>query len=290
MFAKNESLIQRIEVLRPLPPNLNPFDGPAVFLSNGLKAMAAREKGIPTYTSPALAAAMDEAERICHVQYRPSAGVGPHSINDIPYALVTALAKGAPAREIMWQEGHRGGYGVVSDVVIELDQPGVHHTTTAHKLTNEKERAALAGLLIGGQGHMRIVSNAGLYRFSLDDLKSPGELFYIRVDHGALRRDPSTTVLSKQLVANTGTPANLRSPFILENLVEPLRLLDVTVKKYVEKKPEINNQRRGFIVLEDASGGGGEPPSIEPNDDKGAQYTISSANPREVEIQALGFV
>ena len=289
MFAKSESSIHRIEVLRPLPPNLNPFDGPSVFLSNGLKAKAARERGIPTHTSPSLAMAMDEAERICHAQHRLSAGVGPHTIDRIPYALVTAFAKGTPAREVMRQEGHWGGNAVVSDVVIAIEQPGIGHTTTAHKLENEKERAALSSLLIGSGGHANIVTHAGLYRFSLDHPNLPGELFLVELDHGTLKRDLNMAVLARQLDANGGTSGNMRTPFILKYLVEPSQLLNVRVSKYREKgKPE--EEKRGFVLLKDASGGGGDSSLIEPHEDMSAKFTISAANPRAVEINALGFV
>lgn len=289
MFAKSESSIHRIEVLRPLPPNLNPFDGPSVFLSNGLKAKAARERGIPTYTSPALAVAMDEGERICHAQYRPSAGVGPHSINDIPYALVTAHAKGIPAREAMRNQGHQGGHAVVSDVVIAVEQGGKNFSTTAHKLKDVRDKEALVDVLKGCVGHARIVTQAGLYRFSLDHPNLPGELFLVELDHGTLRRDLNMAVLARQLDANEGTSGNMRTPFILKYLVEPSQLLNVRVLKYREKdKPE--EEKRGFVLLKDASGGGGDPSLIEPHEDKSTKFTISASNPREVEIQALGFV
>lgn len=291
MLSKGESLIHRIEVLRPLPSDLNPFLSPSVFLSNGLKGVAAREKGIPTYTSPALAMVMDEAERICHVQHRPSAGVGPHTIDNVPYALVTALAKGIPARKIMWDEGHRRGYGVASDVVIAVEQPGIGHTTTAHKLEDERERAALSNLLIGSGGHANIVTHAGLYRFSLDDPYLPGELFLVRLDHGRLKRKLNMAELAKQLDTNGGTSGNMRSPFILTHLVEPSQGLNVRVSKYREKgKPVEPYLERKLAHLNDASGGGGNPSPIEPHEDKSIQFTISSANPRKVEIMALGFV
>src|SRR3989338_1472949 len=148
-FFMNISERTHLEVISPLSPDMKPFRSGVpyldpIFYSDGKKAVRAKEIGLHTAIFPRLAYVMDRGEKACHLEYRPDSSIGPYEVNGIPYPLLTVLAKGKPARKVLWEDGLREGIGVVSDVVIGFMKNGRSFAVTAHKLKSEKDREELA--------------------------------------------------------------------------------------------------------------------------------------------------
>lgn len=296
------SEMARLEVIPRLSADMKPFrlGGPylnPIFYSDGKKANWAKDIGLQTATFPSLAHSMEHGEKNCHQEYRPNSSIGPYDANGIPYPLLTVLAKGKPARRVLWEESLREGIGIVSDVVIGFVKNGRSFAVTAHKLKTERDSEELIRTLYAADlaEDVEIITMAAVYRFNQADPNEQGELYMVQLDHGHVKID-DMVALTNQINSNNKTSGSMDTRFLLDHLTHHDRELKVTVSKFDEQKvTDYDNLHLQYLMVPDAQGKCIKKRILMPNvesirPEKQVSYKIPAENTYQAETFALGFV